>query len=150
MWTRSGLLSSEQCCGIKAKSVCRNPIAIKIQRCVGVRASRSILAQRSRLDLLFYAITIPVSYGVCVWGGCGLPTCWGPSCTSLGLGPRGPHMTCDWQMASRFFYSRDKCRGITRIHRLPSRPSHPYGRQPHSLIFMSTLYKASSRLPASS
>ena len=35
-----------------------------------------------------------------------------------------------------------------RIHRLPSRPSHPYGRQPHSLIFMSTLYKASSRLPA--
>ena len=42
------------------------------------------------------------------------------------------------------------CRGITRIHRLPSRPSHPYGRQPHSLIFMSTLYKASSRLPASS
>ena len=40
------------------------------------------------------------------------------------------------------------CRGITRIHRLPSRPSHPYGRQPHSLIFMSTLYKASSRLPA--
>ena len=24
-----------------------------------------------------------------------------------------------------------KCRGITRIHRLPSRPSHPYGRQPH-------------------
>ena len=41
-----------------------------------------------------------------------------------------------------------RCRGITRIHRLPSRPSHPYGRQPHSLIFMSTLYKASSRLPA--
>ena len=40
------------------------------------------------------------------------------------------------------------CRGITRIHRLPSRPSHPYGRQLHSLIFMSTLYKASSRLPA--
>ena len=40
------------------------------------------------------------------------------------------------------------CRGITRIHRLPPRPSHPYGRQPHSLIFMSTLYKASSRLPA--
>ena len=40
------------------------------------------------------------------------------------------------------------CWGITRIHRLPSRPSHPYGRQPHSLIFMSTLYKASSRLPA--
>ena len=40
------------------------------------------------------------------------------------------------------------CRGITRIHRLPSRPSHPYGRQPHSLIFMSTQYKASSRLPA--
>ena len=37
--------------------------------------------------------------------------------------------------------------GITRIHRLPSRPSHPYGRQPHSLIFMSILYKASSRLP---
>ena len=34
------------------------------------------------------------------------------------------------------------CRGITRIHRLPSRPSHPYGQQPHSLIFMSTLYKA--------
>ena len=24
-----------------------------------------------------------------------------------------------------------ECRGITRIHRLPSRPSHPYGRQPH-------------------
>ena len=45
---------------------------------------------------------------------------------------------------------RGNCRGITRIHRLPSRPSHPYGRQPHSLIFMSTLYKASSRLPASS
>ena len=42
------------------------------------------------------------------------------------------------------------CRGITRIHRLPSRPSHPYGRQPHSLIFMSTLYKATSCLPASS
>ena len=42
------------------------------------------------------------------------------------------------------------CWGITRIHRLPSRPSHPYGRQPHSLIFMITLYKASSRLPASS
>ena len=42
------------------------------------------------------------------------------------------------------------CRGITRIHRLPSRPSHPYGRQPHSLIFMSTLYKATSSLPASS
>ena len=42
------------------------------------------------------------------------------------------------------------CRGITRIHRLPSRPSHPYGRQPHSLILMSTLYKASSRLLASS
>ena len=41
------------------------------------------------------------------------------------------------------------CRGITQILRLPSRPSHPYGRQPHSLIFMSTLYKASSRLPAS-
>ena len=40
------------------------------------------------------------------------------------------------------------CLGITRIHRLPSRPSHPYGRQPHSLIFMGTLYKASSRLPA--
>ena len=42
------------------------------------------------------------------------------------------------------------CRGITRIHRLPSRPSHPYGRQPHSLIFMSTLYKATSCLPAKS
>ena len=42
------------------------------------------------------------------------------------------------------------CRGITRIHRLPSRPSHPYGRQPLSLIFMSTLYKATSCLPASS
>ena len=42
------------------------------------------------------------------------------------------------------------CRGITRIHRLPSRPSHPYGRQPHSLIFMSTLYKATCCLPASS
>ena len=39
------------------------------------------------------------------------------------------------------------CRGITRIHRLPSRPSHSYGRQPHSLIFMSTLYKAMSCLP---
>ena len=35
-----------------------------------------------------------------------------------------------------------QCRGITRIHRSPSRPSHSYGRQPHSLIFMSTLYKA--------
>ena len=43
-----------------------------------------------------------------------------------------------------------ECRGITRIHRLPSRPSHPYGRQPHSLIFMSTLYKATCCLPASS
>ena len=43
-----------------------------------------------------------------------------------------------------------KCRGITRIHRSPSRPSHPYGRQPHSLIFMSTLYKATCCLPASS
>ena len=43
-----------------------------------------------------------------------------------------------------------QCRGITRIHRLPSRPSHPYGRQPHSLIFMSTLYKATCCLPASS
>ena len=42
------------------------------------------------------------------------------------------------------------CRGITRIHRLPSRPSHPYGRQPHSLIFISTLYKATCCLPASS
>ena len=42
------------------------------------------------------------------------------------------------------------CRGITRIHRSPSRPSHPYGRQPHSLIFMSTLYKATCCLPASS
>ena len=42
------------------------------------------------------------------------------------------------------------CRGITRIHRSPSRPSHPYGRQPHSLIFMSTLYKAMCCLPASS
>ena len=42
------------------------------------------------------------------------------------------------------------CRGITRIHRLPSRPSHPYGRQPHSLIFTSTLYKATCCLPASS
>ena len=40
------------------------------------------------------------------------------------------------------------CRGITRIHRSPSRPSHPYGRQPHSLIFMSTLYKATCCLPA--
>ena len=42
------------------------------------------------------------------------------------------------------------CWGITRIHRLPSRPSHPYGRQLHSLIFMSTLYKATCCLPASS
>ena len=42
------------------------------------------------------------------------------------------------------------CRGITRIHRSPSRPSHPYGRQPHSLIFMSTLNKATCCLPASS
>ena len=42
------------------------------------------------------------------------------------------------------------CRGITRIHRSPSRPSHSYGRQPHWLIFMSTLYKATSCLPASS
>ena len=42
------------------------------------------------------------------------------------------------------------CRGITRIHRSPSRPSHPYGRQPHSLIFMNTLYKATCCLPASS
>ena len=25
----------------------------------------------------------------------------------------------------------EDCRGITRIHRLPSRPSHSYGRQPH-------------------
>ena len=45
---------------------------------------------------------------------------------------------------------QEVCRGITRIHRLPSRRSHPYGRQPHSLIFMSTLYKATSCLPASS
>ena len=37
-----------------------------------------------------------------------------------------------------------------RNDRLPSRPSHPYGRQPHSLIFMSTLYKATCCLPASS
>ena len=50
--------------------------------------------------------------------------------------------------ASFFLHFFLFCRGITRIHRLPSRPSHPYGRQPHSLIFMSTLYKASSRLPA--
>ena len=40
------------------------------------------------------------------------------------------------------------CQGITRIHRSPSRPSHSYGRQPHSLIFMSTLYKATCCLPA--
>ena len=42
------------------------------------------------------------------------------------------------------------CRGITWIHRSPSRPSHSYGLQPHSLIFMSTLYKATCCLPASS
>ena len=42
----------------------------------------------------------------------------------------------------------DNCQGITWIHRSPSRPSHPYGRQPHSLIFMSTLYKATCCLPA--
>ena len=46
--------------------------------------------------------------------------------------------------------SDETCRGITRIHRSPSRPSHPYGRQPHSLIFMSTLYKATCCLPTSS
>ena len=28
-------------------------------------------------------------------------------------------------------YAGCQCRGITRIHRSPSRPSHPYGRQPH-------------------
>ena len=44
----------------------------------------------------------------------------------------------------------DMCRGITRIHRSPSRPSHPYGQQLHSLIFMSTLYKATCCLPADS
>ena len=57
-------------------------------------------------------------------------------------------LTCaKWNFPLNF---RTMCRGITRIHRLPSRPSHPYGRQPHSLIFMSTLYKATSCLPASS
>ena len=45
------------------------------------------------------------------------------------------------------YSTRHNCRGITRIHRSPSRPSHPYGRQPHSLIFMSTLYKATCCLP---
>ena len=51
---------------------------------------------------------------------------------------------------SRYGKLHGDCRGITRIHRSPSRPSHSYGRQPHSLIFMSTLYKATCCLPASS
>ena len=35
------------------------------------------------------------------------------------------------QVASSGKLEYSDCRGITRIHRLPSRPSHPYGRQPH-------------------
>ena len=62
---------------------------------------------------------------------CGMPDCWFITHSTESM----------WKHAAT-------CRGITRIHRLPSRPSHPYGRQPHSLIFMSTLYKATSCLPA--
>ena len=67
----------------------------------------------------------------------GLPSGWNRHSAGHRIVPKPCHLD-------------SSARGITRIHRLPSRPSHPYGRQPHSLIFMSTLYKAMSCLPASS
>ena len=71
------------------------------------------------------------------------------------MGEQGIPLVKKWTALGKLDFSSSEedalssgyCRGITWIHRLPSRPSHPYGRQPHSLIFMSTLYKASSRLP---
>ena len=106
MWTKSGSLSSEQWCGIKAKSVCRNPITTKIQRCV-VRTSRSILVQDLALGLLFTRLQFQLR----TVGGRGVPVWWGPSWNISGAraegrvegrgpGSGGSHMTCDCQMAS--------------------------------------------------